>query len=52
MTETRHTPMPEDELDQGAFDVCAGCQLPIVQHWERRDVWVAMATGSAVCYRR
>lgn len=52
MTAQAHVPTPEDELDQGVYDVCAHCQLPIVQHWQDRAVWVVMTTGSRVCYGR
>ena len=49
-TTTAHVPTPEDELDQHAFDVCARCGQPIVQHWERRETWVTMTGGNAECY--
>lgn len=50
--ETTHTPAPEEELEQGAYDVCSGCGKPIVRHWSGSGVWVVMTTGSAVCYPR
>jgi hypothetical protein len=44
----RHAPDPYPE--HGAFDICLHCGQPVVQHWERREVWVTMTGGNAECY--
>jgi len=44
-----HVPVPAED---GPYDTCRGCGVPIVQHWDNRELWVGMTGGSAECCGR
>jgi hypothetical protein len=43
-----HVPTPDDELEQGCYDVCKACHKPIRQ--DDAGLWRTMIGYSAECY--